>query len=55
MKGKNKLYYWFKRENILKNAWDKYHNKGGGKGLIGIILLIREIENTRNMCKNLSE
>ena len=55
IKGKNKLYYWFKTENILKNAWDKYHNKGGGKSFIGVILLIRERENTRNMCKNLSE
>ena len=22
-------YYWFNRENLLKNAWNKYHNKGG--------------------------
>ena len=22
-------HYWFNRENRLKNAWDKYHNKGG--------------------------
>ena len=22
-------YYWLNRENLLKNAWDKYHNKGG--------------------------
>ena len=22
-------YYWFNREKLLKNAWDKYHNKGG--------------------------
>ena len=22
-------YYWFNREKILKNAWDKYHNKRG--------------------------
>ena len=22
-------YYWFNRKNLLKNAWDKYHNKGG--------------------------
>ena len=20
-------YYWFNREKLLKNAWDKYHNK----------------------------
>ena len=24
-------YYWFSREKLLKNAWDKYPNKGGGK------------------------
>ena len=22
-------YNWFNREKLLKNAWDKYHNKGG--------------------------
>ena len=22
-------YYWFNREKLLKNAWDKYYNKGG--------------------------
>ena len=22
-------YCWFDREKILKNEWDKYHNKGG--------------------------
>ena len=22
-------YYWFNREKILKNAWDRYRNKGG--------------------------
>ena len=22
-------YYWFSKEKLLKNAWDKYHNKGG--------------------------
>ena len=21
-------YYWFNREKLFKNAWDKYHNKG---------------------------
>ena len=21
-------YYWFNREKILKNAWDRYRNKG---------------------------
>ena len=22
-------YYWFNRETLLENIWDKYHNKGG--------------------------
>ena len=22
-------YYWFNREKLLKNVWNKYHNKGG--------------------------
>ena len=22
-------YYWFNREKILKDAWNKYNNKGG--------------------------
>ena len=22
-------YYWFNREKLLKNAWNKYHNNGG--------------------------
>ena len=22
-------YYWFNREKLLKNAWNKYHNKSG--------------------------
>ena len=22
-------YYWFNRKKLLKNAWNKYHNKGG--------------------------
>ena len=21
-------YYWFNKEKLLKNAWDKHHNKG---------------------------
>ena len=24
-------YYWFKREKLLKNAWDKCHKKGGAQ------------------------
>ena len=22
-------YYWFNTERLLKNVWDRYHNKGG--------------------------
>ena len=22
-------YHWFNREKLLKNAWNKYYNKGG--------------------------
>ena len=22
-------HYWFNREKLLKNVWNKYHNKGG--------------------------
>ena len=22
-------YYWFDREKLMENVWDKYHNKGG--------------------------
>ena len=22
-------YYWFNKEKLLKNAWNKYHHKGG--------------------------
>ena len=22
-------YYWFNREKLLKNGWNRYHNKGG--------------------------
>ena len=32
-------YYWFNREEILKNENDKYHNKGGKERLLSIILL----------------
>ena len=50
-------YYWFNREKIFKNAWDKYHNKGGkekaakyyaaNKGALG--------EDARNKYRNLSK
>ena len=33
-------YYWFNREKFEK-CRDKYHNKGGKKNLLSIILLIK--------------
>ena len=35
-------YYWFNREKLLKNAWDKCHNKGGKKRLLNIMLLTKK-------------
>ena len=32
-------YYWFNKGKILKDTKDKYHNKGGKKRLLSIILL----------------
>ena len=50
-------YYWFNREKLWKNAWDKYHNKGGKQKASEYCRknanLIR-LE-TRNKYKNLSE
>ena len=34
-------YYWFNREKLLKNTWDKYHNKGGKEKLLSIMLLTK--------------
>ena len=33
-------FYWFNREKLLKNAWDKYHNtiKEENKRLLSIML-----------------
>ena len=49
-------YYWFNREKLLKNAWDKYHNKGGkqkaGEYYKKIDLIILE---ARNKYRNLPE
>ena len=35
-------YYWFNREKILKNAWDKYYNKGGKEKAVSIMLLTKK-------------
>ena len=50
-------YYWFNREKLLKNAWNKYHNKGEKQKLLSIIeknLDLIKFE-ARNKYKNLSE
>ena len=50
-------YYRFNREKLLKNAWDKYHNKGrkqkAAKHYSANQKLLRE--NARNTYRNLSE
>ena len=49
-------YYWFNREKLLKNAWNKYHNKGGEKKLQSIIENADLIKfEARNKYKNLPE
>ena len=50
-------YYWFNRENLLKNAWDKYHNKGGKQKATKHYAANQEvlIEDARNKYRNLSE
>ena len=35
-------YHWSNRKNILKNAKDKYHNKGGKKNLLSIVSQIKK-------------
>ena len=49
-------YYWFNRKKILKNAKDKYHNKGGkkvGKYYIANKEVLRE--DARNKYRKFSE
>ena len=50
-------YYWFNREKLLKNAWDKYHNKGGKQKGARYYAANQEVlrEGTRNKYRNLSE
>ena len=49
-------YYWFNREQILKNAWDKYHNKGGKEKAAKYYAANKDVlrEYGRNKYKNLS-
>ena len=50
-------YYWLNRENLSKNAWDKYHNKGGKQKAAKYYAANQEVlrESVRNMYRNLSE
>ena len=48
-------YYWFNREKILKNAWDKYHNKRGKEKAAKYYAANQEIikEDERNRYRSL--
>ena len=50
-------YYLFNREKLLKNAWDKYHNKEGKQKAAKYYADNQEVlrEDARNKYKNLSE
>ena len=50
-------YYWFNREKLLKNAWDKYHNKEGKQKAAKYYAANQEVlrEDARNKYRNLSE
>ena len=50
-------YYWFSVEKLLKNAWDKYHNKGGKQKATKYYAAKQEFlrEDARNKLRNLSE
>ena len=50
-------YYWFKRENLLNNAWDKYHSKGGKQKAANYYAANQEVlrEDARNKYRKLSE
>ena len=50
-------YYWFSREKLLKNAWDKYHNKRGKQKAAKYYAANQEVlrEDARNKYRNLSE
>ena len=50
-------YYWFKREKLLNNAWDKYHSKGGKKKAANYYAANQEVlrEDARNKYRKLSE
>ena len=50
-------YYWFNREKILKNVWDKYHKKGGKERAAKHYLENREIlkDDAKNRYRSLTK
>ena len=50
-------YYWLSREKILKNAWDKYHNKRRKQKAAKYYAANQEVlrKNARNKYRNLSK
>ena len=50
-------YYWFNKQKILKNAWDKYHNKGDKEKAAKYYGTNKEIlrEDARNKYRNFSK
>ena len=36
-------YYWFSRQELLQKAKNRYHNGGGKKKLLNLILRSREV------------
>ena len=50
-------YYWFNRENLLKNAWDKYHYKGGKQKAAKYYAINQKVlrEDAKNKYRKLSE
>ena len=50
-------YYWFNSENLFKNAWNKYHNKGGKQKAAKYHAANQKVlrEDARNKYRSLSE
>ena len=50
-------YYWFNRKKILKDVWEKYHNKGGKEKTAKYYAANKEVltEDARNKYRSLTE
>ena len=50
-------YYWFNRKKLLKNACDKYHNKGGKEKAAKYYAANQEVlkEDARNKYRSFSK